>query len=229
MILVTAMLLNGFNASGCEKFSYDAKLKRQFGNHEAKLKFYNGAIAEKPGDPVLYLERGIVYSLTDEFDAAHEDYNRAISLDPRFADAYYFRGRLKYNYVLRMDGVRRYDERGALEDSNRAIELEKLKSRYTLSEAYCLRGAVHENRFMDYDGALKDFNAAVDSNRKNGWAYYHRASLYFFHLRNRPDRPVRIKEDLAVAKKIFRETGDVRGIDLADELAIFMRQFQTVP
>ncbi len=190
LLLMTALC--GVDARGCEKIFFDANLRWKLGNHEAKLSFYNEAIVKNPADPVLYLERGILCSQLDEYDKAHEDLNRAIALNPRFADAYFYRGWLRDNYVLNIGGEPRYDEKGALEDANRAIELEKLKSRYSLSDAFYLRGSVQENKFMSYDNALKDYNASIESNRKNGWAYYHRASLCFFHLGSKPDRAVRI-------------------------------------
>jgi tetratricopeptide (TPR) repeat protein len=51
----------------------------------------------KPNDPKLYLGRGFVYYTTSEFDLAISDYNKAVEMDRRYAQAYYNRALAYYH------------------------------------------------------------------------------------------------------------------------------------
>lgn len=52
----------------------------------------DSAIALAPDDPALYVERGQRIILLFEWDRALADYDRALELDPTYADAYFYRG-----------------------------------------------------------------------------------------------------------------------------------------
>ena len=44
------------------------------------------------GNAYLYYNRGNAYAAVSDFDKAIEDYDRALELDPKMAEAYYNRG-----------------------------------------------------------------------------------------------------------------------------------------
>ena len=76
-------------------FAYNAK-----GDYERAIADYDQAIAINPlpkgsaGAINIYNNRGLAYQAKGDYDRAIADYNEAIRLDPKFASAYYARGRV---------------------------------------------------------------------------------------------------------------------------------------
>jgi tetratricopeptide (TPR) repeat protein len=75
-----------------------------------------------------------------------QDYTKAIELNPKFADAYYNRGLLRFN--------NRRDD-GAIRDFTKAIELKP-----RLTPAYSKRALARKNK-GDYLGAIADLEQAI--------------------------------------------------------------------
>ena len=105
-------------------------------------------IESDPDNPELYVLRGIAIQYTDRANSeAMADFDRAIGLDPRCAQAYAARAHLHNFYGD-------YDE--ALEDANRALALDP-----SLYEAYRDRAMVYLDReeaaqaIADFDRSLK--------------------------------------------------------------------------
>lgn len=99
----------------------------------------------------------------DLLNAALEDLNRAIELNPNFAKAYMNRGSL---YGL----LERWDD--ALLDFNRAIELDP-----KLVPSYVYRGYIFGFR-TEFESALQDLDQAVSLDEQNSTTYYIRATVY---------------------------------------------------
>jgi serine/threonine protein kinase/lipoprotein NlpI len=90
---------------------------------------------------------------------ALEDFNKAIALDPNFANGYIDRGNAR-------DALG--DKQGAIADYTRAIELD---SRY--ADAYINRGNIR-NGLGDRQGANADYSKAIEANPGYALAYYNR-------------------------------------------------------
>jgi tetratricopeptide (TPR) repeat protein len=97
------------------------------------------------------------------------DLNRAIQLDPNYAQAYIFRGVLK--------AARLNDTQGALADLNRAIEI---NPSYLL--AYLSRGLLKYEKLNDIQGALADFDRSIQLDLNNALAYSNRGALKYEKL-----------------------------------------------
>lgn len=91
-------------------------------------------------------------------------YDRAIELNPQYAEAYYNRGVIK-------NGVN--DIEGAIEDYNKAIQYNPYDS-----DAYYNR-AIIKDGIGDLDGAIDDFSWTIQIKSDDIEAYYYRANLLY--------------------------------------------------
>jgi tetratricopeptide (TPR) repeat protein len=110
-----------------------------------------------------YLNRGNAYKDKGLYDRAIQDYDRAIELDPKYADAYYNRGNAYKDKGL-------YDR--AIQNYDRAIELDP-KDAF----AYYNRGNAYQDKGL-YDRAIQDYDRAIELDPKYAVAYYNRGNAY---------------------------------------------------
>jgi tetratricopeptide (TPR) repeat protein len=106
--------------------------------------------------------RGMEEERHNNLNKALNDYNNAILLNDKYANAYNNRANIKYKME---------DYNGALQDYNIAISLNT-----DFDLAYCNRALVRE-RMQDYAASLKDYDTAIALNAQNGEAYYSRARV----------------------------------------------------
>jgi len=115
------------------------------------IDFYNNANAD-------YINKN--------YSSAIENYTNALEINPKFAEAYYWRGSAKRNTFQ--------DNNGAIADFTKAIEINP-----KFSDAYYSRGFVKCHNFPknDYAGALLDYNKAIEIDTKNANYYFSRGEL----------------------------------------------------
>jgi tetratricopeptide (TPR) repeat protein len=106
-----------------------------------------------------YYNHALSEQIDGKLDEAMGDYNRAIGLDPGFAEAWDNRG-----VVRQAKG----DLDGAAADFNHAITLDPKSAR-----AFNNRGVVKQAR-GDIEGAIADFTSAITLDPKYGKAYNNR-------------------------------------------------------
>lgn len=68
----------------------------QAGQLQQAVNEYNLAIQYESNEPMYYLRRGLVYAKLGDADKAISDLDKAIRLRPQYADAFYWRGMVKY-------------------------------------------------------------------------------------------------------------------------------------
>jgi Flp pilus assembly protein TadD len=139
------------------------------GKIEEAIYHYSEAIRLMPDNVlnnmgnILYNNRGGANAQLGRYPLALEDFNKAIRLQPHYADSYYFRGNTYVNmgqYQL------------AIEDYNKAIAL---KPDYAY--AYNNRGASYF-KLSRYQSAVKDFNEAIRLKPDYADAYNDRGEYY---------------------------------------------------
>jgi tetratricopeptide (TPR) repeat protein len=133
------------------------------------------------------------------YQGALSDYNKAISINPKLADAYHNRGRLKQNKLE--------DTQGALADYNKAISLDP-----RLAKSYNNRGNLKKYKLDDPQGALADYNKAISIDPKHAHAYYNRGLMKW----DENDRAGASK-DFQVAARLYRQQGKMDDLKTANE------------
>ena len=117
----------------------------------------------RKNDAVFYNNRGIDYRGEGKLDLAIKDFDKAIELNPEFAEAYNNLGNT-------------YDDKGdfdkAIVNFNTAI---KFKSDFV--EAYVNRGVAYGKR-DEFNKAINDFTTAIDLDPDHAGAYFNRGNPY---------------------------------------------------
>jgi lipoprotein NlpI len=100
-----------------------------------------------------------------DMNAAISAFDQAIKLDPKYAPAYFFRGRA-YSFLNKQDdAVSNYDQ---------AIQIDP-----TYTEAYYQRGSLKGEK-GDFDAAISDFSQVIKLDPKYAPAYYNRGHVQYF-------------------------------------------------
>lgn len=145
-----------------------------------------------------WVEKGLAYYNSNDFDNAIEAHSKAVALDPYYADAYIGRGAAYYykrqfdramedynkGISLKPDNAIAYNNRGnayqvegqndrAIEDFNKAISLKPDNVLF-----YINRG-VSYNRKEQYDKAIEDYNKAISLKPDDAEVYFRRANAYY--------------------------------------------------
>jgi tetratricopeptide (TPR) repeat protein len=76
-----------------------ARLRLLSNDFNAARADVDAALALDPTNPALYVLRGQAFLALYEWDLSLSDYNTAIQLDANYADAYFFRGVLRYSIL----------------------------------------------------------------------------------------------------------------------------------
>jgi tetratricopeptide (TPR) repeat protein len=124
--------------------------------------FCLSAVAQSAKD---YTQKGRDLYEKREFMEALLNLNKALEMDPNFAQAYYVRGNIKDAFD---------DRHGAMKDYNFAIEKNQ-----KFADAFFARGNV-KMKLQDYYGAIDDYTAAIGVNENYIEAYFQRGKAKQF-------------------------------------------------
>ena len=168
-ISLACMLLLAFEYSNCQDLSdsliISGNKKIESENFEGAKTDFEEVLMLAPGNNKALNGKITVLYLEGNTREAGKEIDRALSLDPGYADFYFSRGmlaNLKRNY------------RRAMEDFNRAISLQPS----CLSTVYLNLGITRLNMQDDWK-ALDDFTMAVNHNSQNTSALNYRGMINY--------------------------------------------------
>ena len=122
--------------------------------------------APAPGsDAKAYVEYGSANGARGDLNGAIAAFDQAIKIDPKFAPAYFLRGRA-YSLLNNPDL--------AISSYAQAIQIDP-----GYAEAYYQRGSLRGER-GDFDNAISDFSEVIKLNPKYAPAYYNRGHVQYF-------------------------------------------------
>ena len=116
-------------------------------------------------DAKSYVAFGITNGAKGDLPSAIKAFNQAISLDPKFAPAYYNRG---FAYALQ----NKQDQ--AIADYTQAIQLDP-----NYKEAYYQRGSLQGQK-GNFNDAINDFSSVIKIDPKYAPAFYNRGHVQYF-------------------------------------------------
>ena len=164
-----------------------AQRRHQVGDLAGALRSLDKACAIDPADPVLLCARGMLHIRLGQPAQAHADFSAAIRSDPACAPAYAWRGHLCYDSLESWRTASRAYIRNALDDCQRAIELDATIPQAYLGRAHCrceLEGLGGND--LDWSAIEADYATAITLAPDNPKAYEQRA-WYFHSFKEEPD------------------------------------------
>src|SRR5437870_10728144 len=148
---------------------------------------YTRAIELGSTNPAAYNNRGNARAENNDRDDAIADYTRAIELKPDYARAYYNRAVLKkekgdkagakadFKTAEKLDPELASEE-SAADSKNDRLSPSPAPPASEESDEDPIERGIEKAKKGDMDGALADFNRAIELDPKNAAAYYNRAS-----------------------------------------------------
>jgi tetratricopeptide (TPR) repeat protein/S1-C subfamily serine protease len=152
--------------------------KYKIGDNGGAINDYSQAISLNPNFAITYAARGLVKQKMGNSNGAIVDYTKAIDIDPDFAEAYDGRSIAKSSIG---------DIAGSTEDHDRAgriLQLRMIVPGFTTKPSVVKDLAKYNEPFVlsgndkmtskDWQGAILDYNRAIEKNPQNHIAYYFR-------------------------------------------------------
>jgi len=197
---------------------------KEEGDFDSALKDYNAALALDSTHVTTLSNRGDLYRLTGKVDLAMADYKKVLSLNPDDATKQATVVELSALGVSTADktadphyqGCEKLSGAAAIAACDRAIASGTFGGK-ELAELYRLRGWERREK-NDADGAMSDYNQALQIDPANTTAYYNRGNVYY--VRNELDlaikdfdEAIRLYPDYANAfwgrGKAYKAKGDI--------------------
>jgi hypothetical protein len=169
--------------------------RTQVGYWRNSIALYGHSLKVAGPSDVILCNRGVAYGKVGNHAQAIEDFDRAIEINPKDANAY---------QNLGVTYAKLGNHRQAIEDFDRAIEINP-----EYAEAYYNRGFIY-GKLGDFRQAISDYDRAIEINPDYVKAYYNRGIVYGILGNNRQaieDIKTAARFDIEDAKKILRSRG----------------------
>lgn len=143
-----------------------ARVMNQIGNPKEAYRLLDEAIQLEPANAEYYYARGILNNGKEKFKIALLDFDKAISLKPKFNLFGLYLNRGATYLTLKQNGK-------ALDDFTKATELDPRNA-----SAFHSLGLIHYED-GDYEEAITDFLKSTDLNPNNGATFYNLGMAYY--------------------------------------------------
>lgn len=140
-------------------------MNQEIGSLSNAIEDYSKAIDITPNHLKARLNRGKLYLREGRNDAALNDYDQVLRLEPKLAEAYFYRCQTLYN-------IQKYQE--AIKSCTKAIENDNEKK----FSVYFRRALAYE-AVKNIDAALRDYNQAIDQDPSDWGSYNNRGLIYW--------------------------------------------------
>ena len=144
----------------------------QIQEHFRSIDELSGRIANDPTNADLYFARAMDYMLVQDFASSIEDFNKAISLNPKFTLAYL---NLAVVYTKQLDlkeNIPDYDKKSEQPD---LLSLGGVKK----ESAPLPTSIIPDRGKSEYELILKNYNKVIELNPEFVYAYYNRAEIRY--------------------------------------------------
>ena len=155
-------VLNDFKDSTL--YAWCSRAQNHLKYYDKALEYAEESIKLDTNNYLGYLARGVALSIFSKYEESLLDINKAIQLNPDYADSFNQRGITSY---------KNKDLAQALIDFEKAIELDP-----TNAQAYFNRGTVYYNS-NEYENAILDFNLAIELDPGYSEVYINRGTLFY--------------------------------------------------
>ena len=144
---------------------FQASMEVDWENQDERILMLGRAISHNPDRKDLYLERGIAFYYTNDYEKALSDLNRAIEIDDRYEDAFWQR-------ISIYESQGKYDQ--ALADYAKMISFDP-----TDAGLYYSRGNIYYYNLKNYSKAIEDFSIVIELDPSHQWAHSNRGWCYW--------------------------------------------------
>ena len=138
--------------------------------YEKLLEEQNKAIEKNGKDAKSFYERGRTNADLKDYERAIANFGIAITINPVYWEAYLARA------VAYVNGISDWDK--ALDDVNKAIEIDPQKKSSSGASSYRIRGILYFQK-GEYDKTISDSAKAIEINPKDAYAYYWRGRAHY--------------------------------------------------
>ncbi len=178
------------------RYAQRAAIYRLLGDQKSELKDYDKATALAPDNAIYATERATTYLQTNRLKDALNEVNRALSLDPKYGQAYYIRANIEWHQkqttatladlgkalTLEQNGTF-FHFRGSIyeikDEWRRALNDQLAADRLLPNQGY-IKAAVARNyhHLLEPQSAMEAINAAIKLDPKNSEYYEERSAIY---------------------------------------------------
>ncbi|MCU0445029.1 MAG: tetratricopeptide repeat protein [Microscillaceae bacterium] len=164
------------------------------GEYAQALTRYTQAISLSPQDAEPYCSRGALYFEMRKFKEAQADADQAIALKPNFVNAHFLSGNIKWATQQKNEACQDWKQALALGHPEARAKIEKYcagiaqiapsrefkisKKKPENAQEFC-KSAEKKLEARDYEGAIQDYQKAIELNVQYAEAYFGMGNAYF--------------------------------------------------
>lgn len=156
----------------------------QIDEHFNSINYISGYLENDSLNAKLYFARAIDFMLVQDFQNAILDLSKAISLDPEFTLAYFTQA-VVYSKQLELSDYTVEYETGSnksntqMMSSTPTVSFGGSTNNITIDQSKINPANIVDNKRLEYEAILRNYNKVIELNPEFAYAYYNRANLKY--------------------------------------------------